>query len=216
VDARFGDLADHRSLVDAAHGVDCVLRCAANTGPWGPETAYKRANVWDLKSRVEAAQAAGVQRFVPVNSITVSVNSITVHGNDVRGTADETAPLRAEPNLYCRTKVEGERLQLELIHKQGAPITIVRPGWIYGPRDAASFARFATLIRDGKMMIIGSGASHIPLIYVRNAAEGVTLASAAPDAERTRWSTMSVYGVRHSVAWYRATACAPTPVGSRG
>jgi nucleoside-diphosphate-sugar epimerase len=209
VDVRFGDLADHRSLVDVAHGVDCVLRCAAKTGPWRPETAYKRANVWDLKSRVEAAQATGVQRFV-------HVSSITVHGNDVRGTADETAPLRAEPNLYCRTKVEGERLQLELIHKQGAPITIVRPGWIYGPRDAASFARFATLIRDGKMVIIGSGASHIPLIYVRNAAEGVTLASAAPDAERTRWSTMSVYGVRHSVAWYRATACAPTPVGSRG
>jgi len=196
---RFGDLADHRSLVDTAHGVDCVLRCAAKTDPWRPETAYKRANVWDLKSRVEAAQATGVQRFVPVSSI-------TVHGNDVRGTADETAPLRAEPNLYCRTKVEGERLQLELIHKQGAPITIVRPGWSYGPRDAASFARFATLIRDGKMVIIGSGASHIPLIYVRN----------APDAERTRWSTMSVYGVRHSVAWYRATACAPTPVGSRG
>jgi nucleoside-diphosphate-sugar epimerase len=175
VDVRFGDLADHRSLVEAVRGVDSVLHCAARTGPWGPETAYKRANVWDLKALVEAAQGASVRRFV-------HVSSITVHGNDVHGAADEAAPLRIEPNPYSRTKVEGERLLLELIHKQGAPITIVRPGWIYGPRDSASFARFATLIRDGKMVMIGSGANHIPLIYVRDAAEGVILASAAPDA----------------------------------
>lgn len=175
VEVRFGDLADHRSLVEAVHGVDCVLHCAARTGPWGPAAAYKRANVWDLKALVEAAQGAGVRRFV-------HVSSITVHGNDVRGTADEAAPLRVEPNPYSRTKVEGERLLLELTHEQGAPITIVRPGWIYGPRDSASFARFAALIRDGKMVMIGSGANHVPLIYVRDAAEGVILASAASDA----------------------------------
>jgi nucleoside-diphosphate-sugar epimerase len=175
VDVRVSDLGDHRSLEAAVHGVESVLHCAARTGPWGPEAEYLRANVWGLKVLAEAAHAAGVRRFV-------HVSSITVHGNDVRGTADETAPLRVEPNPYSRTKVAGERLLAELTQERGTPITIVRPGWIYGPRDSASFARFATLIRAGKMLVIGSGTNHVPLIYVRDAAEGVILASAAPDA----------------------------------
>jgi nucleoside-diphosphate-sugar epimerase len=175
VDVRFGDLGNQQSLKAVVCGVERVLHCAARTGPWGPEIAYKRANVLGLRALVGAADAAGVRRFV-------HVSSITVHGNDVQGAADETAPLRSEPNPYSRTKVEGEQLLMELIHERGAPITIVRPGWIYGPRDFASFARFATLIRDGRMVMIGSGANHIPLIYVGDAAEGVILASAAQDA----------------------------------
>jgi nucleoside-diphosphate-sugar epimerase len=170
-----GDLGDHRSLEAVVQGMERVLHCAAKTGPWGPEAEYLRINVEGLKALVEAALAAGVQRFV-------HVSSITVHGNDVRGTADETAPLRVEPNPYSRTKVAGERLLAALVSERAAPITIVRPGWIYGPRDSASFARFATLIRDGKMLVIGSGTNHVPLIYVRDAAEGVILASMAPRA----------------------------------
>ncbi len=174
VDALTGDLSDRRALDRATRGVERVLHCAAKTGPWGPEDEYLRANVWGLQSLIEASLAAGVQRFV-------HVSSITVHGNDIHGTADETAPLRIEPNPYSRTKVAGERLVAKLVHDQNAPITIVRPGWIYGPRDVASFARFATMIRDGKMLIIGSGGNHVPLIYVRDVAEGVILASTAPN-----------------------------------
>jgi nucleoside-diphosphate-sugar epimerase len=96
--------------------------------------------------------------------------------------ADETAPLRSEPNPYSRSKVAGEQLLAKMIHERAAPVTIVRPGWIYGPRDTASFARFATMIHQGKMVIIGSGNNHVPLIYVRDVAQGILLASEAPQA----------------------------------
>jgi nucleoside-diphosphate-sugar epimerase len=95
----------------------------------------------------------------------------------VHGTADETAPLRVEPNPYSRSKVAGERLLGQMIRERGAPVTIVRPGWIYGPRDVASFARFAAMVQRGKMVMIGSGCNHIPLIYVRDVADGILLAS---------------------------------------
>ena len=165
-----GDLADRAALDAALRGVDRVLHCAARTGPWGPPAAYETANVRGLAALVEGALAAGVRRVV-------HVSSITVHGNDVRGRADETAPLRVEPNPYSRSKVAGERLLARLIREQGAPVTIVRPGWIYGPRDVASFARFAAMIQRGKMVMIGSGCNHIPLIYVRDVAQGILLAS---------------------------------------
>jgi 2-alkyl-3-oxoalkanoate reductase len=171
-----GDIGDRALLETALSGVERVLHCAARTGPWGPEEEYERTNVRGLEALVRTAMAAGVRRVV-------HVSSITVHGNDVRGEADEAAPLRADPNPYSRSKVAGERLLARMIRDEGAPVTIVRPGWIYGPRDTASFGRIAQRIENGKMIMLGSGTNHLPMIHVADVAQGILLASAAPLAE---------------------------------
>jgi nucleoside-diphosphate-sugar epimerase len=95
----------------------------------------------------------------------------------VGGRADETTAFRVEPNPYSRSKVAAEQLLQRTIEDGGAPVTIVRPGWIYGPHDVASFGRFATVIQRGKMVLVGSGENHLPLVYVVDVAEGVLLAS---------------------------------------
>ena len=130
VDIHRGEIGDRAALEAAVSGVDRVLHCAARTGPWGPEREYRRTNVQGLEILVRTALAAGVGRVV-------HVSSITVHGNDVRGWADESAPFQEEPNPYTRSKVAGERMLERVIRDEGAPVTIVRPGWIYGPRDRA-------------------------------------------------------------------------------
>jgi nucleoside-diphosphate-sugar epimerase len=170
VDIHSGDIRDRVALDAAMQGVDRVLHCAARTGPWGPVAEYEETNVTGLETVVRAAMAAGVRRVV-------HVSSITVHGNDVRGAADESAPLREEPNPYSRSKVAGERLLRRMIRDEAAPVTIVRPGWIYGPRDTASFARLAQKIEASQMVMVGAGDNRLPLIYVRDVAHGVLLAS---------------------------------------
>jgi nucleoside-diphosphate-sugar epimerase len=173
IDVHRGDIADRAVLEQALDGADRVLHCAARTGPWGPWQEYEHTNLRGLETLLESALAAGVERVV-------HVSSITVHGNDVHGTADESAPFRVEPNPYSRSKVAGERLVQRFVRDRGAPVAIVRPGWLYGPRDAASFGRLAAMIEQGRMVVVGSGANHVPLIYVRDAAAGVV---AAGDAE---------------------------------
>jgi 2-alkyl-3-oxoalkanoate reductase len=69
-----------------------------------------------------------------------------------------------------------------MIREDDAPVTIVRPGWIYGPRDRASFARIARMVERGRMVMVGSGENHLPLIYVEDAARGVLLASESGQA----------------------------------
>ena len=170
-----GDLTDYASLEAVMGGVKRVLHCAARTGPWGPEQEYKRVNVYGVKMLVEAAIEAGVQRIV-------HVSSITVHGVDIHGSADEDAPLRGGADPYSRTKVAGEQILQELIKSRNAPVSIVRPGLIYGPRDSNSFGRFAELVEQGKMPLIGRGNNHLPLIYVRDVAQGILLASQAEQA----------------------------------
>jgi len=170
-----GDLTDRPSLEAAVEGVDRVVHCAARMTPWGPEIEYELVNVRGPKIWLEAAMAAGVQRFV-------HVSSIDVHGLVVGEGADETRPYGLERDPYCRSKIAGERVLQPLIKDRRAPVTIVRPGIIYGPRDSNSFARFTRLVEQGKMVIIGSGNNHLPLIYVRDVAQGVLLASEADQA----------------------------------
>jgi nucleoside-diphosphate-sugar epimerase len=169
-----GDVRDRQVLDAAVEGVDAVLHCAARTGPWGPEEEYRSTNVTGLGTLVDACRTAGVRRIV-------HVSSITVHGNDVHGWADETSPIRAGTNPYSRSKIAGEEL-LQRLASAGAPVTIVRPGYLYGPGDVASFARFATMIREGRMVVIGPGTNHIPLVYVRDVADGILQAASSERA----------------------------------
>lgn len=170
-----GDLTDRLSVAAALVGVDRVLHCAARTGPWGPLAEYEQINIYGTKTLVEAAMAANVRRIV-------HVSSITAHGVDIHGTADETAPLNGGSDPYSKTKAASERLLQQLIRDKGAPVTIVRPGLIYGPRDTNSFARFTRMIQQGKMVIIGSGRNALPLIHVQDVARGIVLAGDSEQA----------------------------------
>lgn len=171
-----GDVRDRDDVRAAVKNAEYVIHCAAKTGPWGKEADYVSTNVRALEDLVRASVAVGARRIV-------HVSSITVHGNDVKGVADESHPLREEPNPYSRSKVAGERLLQGMIRNEGYPVSIVRPGWIYGPRDRASFARFAAMVEQRRMTLMGSGRNHVPLIYARDAARGLLLAATSPNAQ---------------------------------
>ncbi|WP_242343890.1 NAD-dependent epimerase/dehydratase family protein [Anaeromyxobacter terrae] len=170
-----GDLEDGPSLMTAVRGVDRVLHCAARTGPWGPRSEYEAANVRGVELLIDSALAAGVKRIV-------HVSSAIVVGTDVGGTVDESAPLRLEPNPYSWSKIMAERLIERVVRERRAPITVVRPGLVYGPRDAASFGRFAALLERRRMPLMGRGDNHLPLVYVGDVARGIVLASEVPAA----------------------------------
>jgi nucleoside-diphosphate-sugar epimerase len=161
-----GDLTDPGSLRAAVRDVRRVYSVAAMTGPWGPEDAYRAVNVQGLGDLIQAAMDAGVQRVV-------HTSSITVYGHHLHGVVTEDHPLRAEDNPYSRTKIAGERLISDLVGERGAPVVIVRPGWIYGSRDAASFARVLGFVESGKGLLMGAGDNIVPLVHVRDVAQGL-------------------------------------------
>jgi nucleoside-diphosphate-sugar epimerase len=72
-------------------------------------------------------------------------------------------------------------LIFKLVKERGAPVVIVRPGWIYGPRDRASFGRFVTLVASGKGWLLGDGNNIVPVVYVRDVAQGMIKAGDASD-----------------------------------
>ena len=169
-----GDLTNETSLKKAVQGVQRVYNVAAKTGPWGAESAYKAVNVWGVADLIRAAMDAGVQRIV-------HTSSITVYGHHLGGIVSEDHAYHTEDNPYSRTKIEGEKLIADLVQGSGAPVVIVRPAWIYGPRDEASFGRFVARVESGKYFIIGSGQNVVPAVYVRDVAQGLIKAGDAGD-----------------------------------
>jgi nucleoside-diphosphate-sugar epimerase len=174
VEVHSADIADRSALESALDGVDLVLHCAARTGPWGREAEYERTNVRGLETLVRTALAAGVRRLVHRQFGHRSRYACARPGRRGR-------PVSKGAESIHSLKVAGERLLEHMIRNEQAPVSIVRPGWIYGPRDTASFGRLAQLIDDGKMVMAGTGRNHLPLIYVRDVARGMLLAG---DAER--------------------------------
>jgi nucleoside-diphosphate-sugar epimerase len=167
-----GDLTDASSLIRAVQGMQRVYHIAAQTGPWGPEAAYNAANVQGVLDLLAAAMDAGVERIV-------HTSSITVYGHHLHGIVTEDHPYHAEDNPYSRTRISSEKLIFQQVKERGAAVVIIRPAWIYGPRDTTSFGRLVKLIDAGKGFMLGNGKNIVPVVYVRDVAQGLLKAGDA-------------------------------------
>jgi nucleoside-diphosphate-sugar epimerase len=111
-----GDLADRAALARLVEGAEAVLHVAGVVNAPDP-MGFHLGNVAGTEALVEAAELAGVPRFVFVSSLAAR-----------------------EPGLsaYGRSKRHAE----EVVQTSMLDWTIVRPPAIYGPRDREMFELF--------------------------------------------------------------------------
>ena len=165
-----GDLTDLSGLRDATQGVDVVLHSAAKVGDWGPLDAYRQVNVEGLRGLLEACVGLPLQRVIHVSSLGVYA-ARHHHGTD------ESEPLpQAHLDSYTQTKIEAEQLALQYYREHQLPIVVLRPGFIYGPRDRTVLPRLIENLRRRALRYIGSGRQAMNCIYVKNLVEAVFLA----------------------------------------
>lgn len=165
-----GDLTQSAFLADALDGVDVVFHCAAKVGDWGPVEEYRAVNVEGLHQLLEACKGRPLRRFVHFSSL--GVYAARHH----YGT-DESEPLpKRHMDGYTQTKVEAENLALEYQHKHGVPVVVLRPGFIYGPRDRTVLPKLVENLRQGAVRYLGNGEQALNTIYVKNLVEAALLA----------------------------------------
>jgi len=180
VEKAVGDLTDPASLAEAAKGVHTVYHAAAQVGDWGPWGRFVAVTIKGTANMLAAARQAGVKRFLHVSSI-----SSYGHPDGEGLVLDETAPLGMHLHrwsYYSRAKVEAEKLVRAAYARGELAVTIVKPSWLYGPRDRASMPRLIRAVRTGKAKIIGDGRNQLNLTYAGNEAEGCILAATAERA----------------------------------
>ncbi|NLX13739.1 MAG: NAD-dependent epimerase/dehydratase family protein [Phycisphaerales bacterium] len=175
-----GDITDRASLVSACSGVQTVYHSAARVGDWGPWPDFVRITIDGTRNLSEAAAEAGCSRFLHISSI-----SAYGHPDGEGLVLDETAPLGENLHhwsYYSRAKVQAEHA-LWAMHKAGRlPLTVIRPSWLYGPRDRATIFRLARMLRAGKCKILGDGMNRLNVVYAGNVAEATILAVDSPKA----------------------------------
>ena len=171
-----GDLADASLVAKALGGADVVVHCAAKVGDWGPVEEYRAVNVEALRGLLEACKGKKLDRFVQMSSLGVYA------GRHHYGT-DESEPLpERHMDGYTQTKVEAEKLAMEYHRAHGIPVVVLRPGFVYGPRDRTVLTRLIKLLRAGEVRYLGSGEAALNTIYVGNLVDAVLLAVEKPQA----------------------------------
>jgi 2-alkyl-3-oxoalkanoate reductase len=171
-----GDLTDPEAVRRALEGADVVVHCAAKVGDWGPVEEYRAVNVEGLRGLLDACTGRPLHRFVHLSSLGVYA-ARHHHGTD------ESEPLPAEHmDGYTQTKVEAEHLVLKYHSEHRVPVVVLRPGFIYGPRDRTLIPRLADALKKGKLKLLGGGGLTLNSIYVGNLADAVFLAVERPEA----------------------------------
>jgi nucleoside-diphosphate-sugar epimerase len=111
----------------------------------------------------------------------IHVSTVSVHGlapiqgmpiSKVSGYGRQFLPY----DHYGRAKIKAERIVQEAHQSGTIEATILRPGWMYGPRDNNSYGRLADMQRRGLAIKIGNGQNRLALVYASNVARALWLA----------------------------------------
>jgi nucleoside-diphosphate-sugar epimerase len=166
---------------DIRNASDCAALCEDARGAVLFHTAgvihprrvreFYEVNVAGTRNILNAARDAGIKRVVVVSSNSpIGVN----HGsNDV---FDESSPYQPYMN-YGRSKMQMELLVKKFGKENGLEYVIVRPPWFYGPGQPERQTTFFSMIRTGRVPVVGSGDNLRSMAYIDNLCEGLLLAA---------------------------------------
>jgi nucleoside-diphosphate-sugar epimerase len=172
-----GDLNEPASLPRAVAGADVVYHSAARVGDWGSWRDFRQAVIDTTANLVAACRTAGVGRLLHVSSIAVYGHPRIVPGQPLTEDAPQGQNLWMWDH-YCRVKMQAE----EVVRAYPGAWTIVRPSWIYGPRDRTSFPRVLRTLRAGRASVIGSGKNLLNIVFAGDVADGAIRAADCPGA----------------------------------
>jgi len=170
------DLHQPAELAALLKGVRVVYHFAWHITASAPLTANEddaayRPHVESLAILLEAAAAAGVERFV-------FSSSAAVYGIDEASPVREDAP--AKPvSAYGRSKVAAEAIIMEY-HRRGLPGTVIRPFICYGAGDRHLLPAARRLVRMPVLPLVGGGRHLLDLTSALDVAELAVTAASAP------------------------------------
>jgi nucleoside-diphosphate-sugar epimerase len=169
-----GDLRKPAEFEAALDGVDVVYHIAAAFREARlSDRDYHEINATATVQLVEAAARHGVKRFV-------HCSTVGVHGDTGRTRATEESPLNP-PDVYCRSKLEGEQGAREAFARLRLDGVVFRPLGMYGPGDLR-FLKLFRGIRRGKFYMIGSGETLYQLTYIDDLCDGIIRCGTLPQA----------------------------------
>jgi nucleoside-diphosphate-sugar epimerase len=170
-----GEITDAAQVQRAVTGASIVYHFAGRLyHPSTPAELYYRTHVEGTRILLDACKAqSSLQRIV-------HCSTTGVYGVTGRTPAAEDAPF-APTNPYEKSKLEGELLALQACKEDGLPVSVARPGLVYGPGDLHLLGFFAS-IKKGRPCLIDGGKALIHPIYIDDMTAAFLLCAERPQA----------------------------------
>src|SRR5258707_4636057 len=175
-----GHICDRDIVAGTVTGIDTTFHTAALIELMGGASVTEvygqrsfTVSVAGTKILVQAAQGAGVKRFVYTAS-----NSVVMGGQRISG-GDETLPYTERFNdLYTETKVGAERFVLSQNGVDGLLTCSIRPSGIWGRGDQTMFRKvFESVLAGHVKVLVGGKNVKLDNSYVHNLIHGFILAA---------------------------------------
>jgi dihydroflavonol-4-reductase len=169
-----GDMSSVDAIRRGTEGADAVFHGAAIYKVGIPKSQHEEmyeSNVRGTERVLDAAIQAGVPRIVYISTINVFGNT---HGE----TVDETYERNLDDgylSYYDQTKYESHQVAEDRIAK-GAPIIIVQPGGVYGPKDHSEVGNMIGQYRKGRLPAVPFPDTGLNMVHVEDVADGTLLA----------------------------------------
>ncbi|HEY9677742.1 MAG TPA: NAD-dependent epimerase/dehydratase family protein [Drouetiella sp.] len=161
------ELSERNKLADAMAGSRVVIHAAASIAPLATLEEVSVVNVDGTRSVAEAAITAGVTQLIHVSSLSVIMGATHIYD------ASESAPYMESREAYANSKIAAEKLVLEKNIQDRIKVTVLRPGFIYGPSERAWMPRVIQMLQQRRAMLVGDGLKETNVIYVGNLCRGI-------------------------------------------
>lgn len=186
-----GDLRELSSLQTSFVGADVVFHCAAQVGDWSPRKVFHEQVVQGTENVLRACHDRHVERVIYISSI-----SVYGHPNEQHAPFSESESLGQNLRSwehYARAKIQAEQLCRQLNQNT----TILRPSWIYGPRDRNSLPRLINGISVGRIAVIDDGSKKINMVHARDVAKAALLCANTPKSKGIAYNICHPGGITH-------------------
>jgi nucleoside-diphosphate-sugar epimerase len=170
-----GEITNEQQVREAVAGVSIIYHLVGHLyHPSVPTELYRTTHVEGTRTLFKACQGQDqIQRIV-------HCSTTGIFGVTGPAPAAEDAPF-APTNPYEATKLESELLALAAYKEQGLPVSVVRPGLVYGPGDLHLLGFFAA-IKKGLFRVIDGGRASLHPIYIDDMTAAFLLCAEKPQA----------------------------------
>lgn len=171
----FGDLTQPQTLCGISEGIDYVYHLAAEGHVSAlSSSAYQKffkVNVEGTRNLIMECgkNPSKIKKFIHFSS-TAAMGLIKKKIVDESDVPQPVTP-------YQKSKLESERVALDLGKQLGLPVVILRPCMVYGVNGKGEFFRICQWMRKGIFPRVGFGKNLTPLVHVKDVVRGAILAS---------------------------------------
>lgn len=170
------ELCEVNKLKELMSDCDVVVHTAAAIKAIGGARELREINVNGTASTLRAAISASVKQFIHISSLSV------ITGEEDRFATTEEEALRYCREPYANSKIDAEKIVINQRLNNRIAVTILRPGFIYGPNERTWVPRLVRTFKSQTGMLVGDGDKETNVIYVGNLCRAIYLALLNPVA----------------------------------